>query len=555
MKIQGLVYDVVLEQFKSKTQFDRLVKKWYGDNPTPEQVQKSEKMITLFMQKQKSLNPENPIVNSFLSRFDGTFSNEFPVFDPKNLKDPSQYTLSQMESLYDDLTDETTEEIGAFSGGKYSGMDKIKASYSLWDGDEYKIIDEGGVRVYFIPDQNVSMKFGYYQQAVSEWDGKWLGERYPEIFNDETKKELQKELPYVGILNGQQWCVTGRGTNDSRSNLWGTYRDNRTFYFIIDESKSPSPEINRDISRYYIAAIQVDISIREGYRVTSGINDGDNPKTWDEIIRIYPQLSEHKDKFVRVSFDVENEMENKDEVSRVTEALGNRYEFRRQNKRLKKAYLDRGGNVTKAHSWKSMTDDLRQVYILSTISTNVLDRFQTVELMNEIRKKGSEFNLLNKRLNQIGVGGVSFIYDHLMKNEFDIARSSVDNNDLRMYRSKTTEKYGLYDAKNAKWIVADGVTFEPSYSEIDRTMYIDYEGNIYVVETYSEANEPTPTSFYCVFLPTEENKLLSGHFITSPKFELLKEKITPADEDGDVGFINDFNPETDVDIREMKKGL
>jgi len=71
MRIQDLVYDVVVENFKSKSQFDRIVRKWYGDNPTPEQIRKADDMLSLFMQKQKSLEPSNPIVYSFLTRFDG----------------------------------------------------------------------------------------------------------------------------------------------------------------------------------------------------------------------------------------------------------------------------------------------------------------------------------------------------------------------------------------------------------------------------------------------------------------------------------------------------
>lgn len=41
------------------------------------------------------------------------------------------------------------------------------------------------------------------------------------------------------------WCVTFR-PDMGRTNLWGSYRNERTFYFIIDESK--------DITdRYYIS--------------------------------------------------------------------------------------------------------------------------------------------------------------------------------------------------------------------------------------------------------------------------------------------------------------
>lgn len=557
MRIQELVYDVIVENFRSKAQFDRAVKKWFGENPTEEQIKKADDMLTLFMQKQKSLDPSNPIVYSFLTRFDGTYKDEFPIFDPKNLKDPLQYTLNQMESLLNDFSDGEVEvQNSVFAeGGKYTSLDKIKASYELWKGDENKIIDEGDFRVYYIPDQRTSMRYGYYSQALVEWDNYYLKGNYPDVFNDETKKELQQTVPYVGAEVGAQWCVTGRGTSDSRGNMWGNYRDSRTFYFVIDESKELGQQ-PRDINRYYISALQVEWNSRQGYRLTSALNDGDMSKTWEDLLKIYPKLAEHKDKIVEVKYDSENELENnRDIIARINENENNRLEFRRVEKIYKKAFLERGGVISKAHSWRSMDPKLRENYILSTTHRNVLDKFQSYELMNEIRKKGSEFNLLNKRLSIIGAGGIGYIYDHLMRNEFDIARTSLDNQNIRLYKSKKTNKLGLYNATSAQWVNSDGIVFEPTYNEIDTAIYMDEEGKTYVVETFSESGEPTPTSLYCVYPVEETNEYGSGHFVTAQKFELLKQKIRPSEGGDDIVNISDFNPEQDVDIKEMKKGL
>lgn len=557
MRIQELVYDVVVEQFKSRAQFDRVVKKWYGENPTEDQIKKADEMLTLFMQKQKSLEPSNPLVYSFLTRFDGTYRDEFPIFDPKNLKDPLQYTLKQMESLLKDFSEDEIEVQGSVfaEGGKYTNLEKIKASYDLWKGDENKIIDEGDFRVYYIPDQKTSMRYGYYSQALVEWDNNYLSGNYPNVFNKESKKELQQTVPYVGAETGAQWCVTGRGTSDSRGNMWGNYRDSRTFYFVIDESKELGQQ-PRDINRYYISALQVEPSSREGYRLTSALNDGDMSKTWEDLLKIYPKLAEHKDKIVSVKYDSENELENnRDIVARINENENNKLEFRRVDRAYKKAFLERGGVISKAHSWRSMDSKLRENYILSTTQRSVLDKFQSYELMNEIRKKGSEFNLLNKRLNIVGVGGVGYIYDHLMKNEFDVARTSLDNENIRLYKSKKTNKLGLYNATSALWVNSDGIVFEPTYSEIDTALYMDDEGKMYVVETFSESGEPTPTSLYCVYPVEETNEYASGHFVTAQKFELLKQKIRPSEGGDDIVNISDFNPEQDVDIKEIEKGL
>ena len=553
MKIQDLVFDVVVENFKSKSQFDRIVRKWYGENPTPDQIETADKMISLFMEKQKSLEPNNPLVYSFLTRFDGTYSNEFPIFDPKNLKDAGQYTLSQMTSLYNELRDDDVEQEGVFGGDNYSNLEKIKASYDLWNGDEYKVVDEGTLRVYYIPNETVSKQFGYYMQAVTEWDGSYLQRTSPEIFTKENKKLI----PYVGTLSGAQWCVTGRGGSDSRGNLWGSYRDLRTFYFVIDESKAPNSELGSSVSKYYLGALQVEPSSRKGYRITSGINDGDMEKTWEEVLEIYPQLAEHKDKIVPVKYIAKDELENVDDIlGRVNENSENRYEFRRLDKKLKKEFLDRGGVLSKAESWRSMHDKLREYYIMTTTTRNVLDKYQSTELMYEIRKKGSQYNLLNKRLVNLGLSGVSYIFDKLMEKEFSIARTSIDNKNFRLYESNVTHKFGLFDASKATWVTADGVTYNPTYIQPDTaSVFIDLEGNQYLVEVFTQSGEPDSTSLYAITPAKEENELVSAHFVSAVKFELLKQKIHPSEEDDDITMISDINPETDVDLKEIKKGL
>jgi hypothetical protein len=61
-----------------------------------------------------------------------------------------------------------------------------------------------------------------------------------------------------------------------------------------------------------------------------------------------------------------------------------------------------------------------------------------------------------------------------------------------------------------------------------------------------------------VYPIVETNEMASGHFIDAQMFEQLLTKIHPKDEgeeDDDVVKISDFNPETDVNIKEMKKGL
>mgnify|MGYP000932139025 CR=1 FL=1 len=97
MNIQDLVYDVIVEEVKNKKLFNFLLKKWFGDSPTPEQIQQAEADLTLFMEKQKSLTINNPAVYTFLMRHDGTRG--LPAFDPSKLMDISQYSLEEIEMI------------------------------------------------------------------------------------------------------------------------------------------------------------------------------------------------------------------------------------------------------------------------------------------------------------------------------------------------------------------------------------------------------------------------------------------------------------------------
>jgi hypothetical protein len=139
-----------------------------------------------------------------------------------------------------------------------------------------------------------------------------------------------------------------------------------------------------------------------------------------------------------------------------------------------------------------------------------------------------------------------------MSSEFIVARVSVDNKNLVLYESKITKKFGLYYNDKASWVKQGSIVFEPNYVQMGTDLYDDNEGKTYIVETYTTGGEPDNTSLYCVF-PIEENDNASGHFVTAAKFEMLKTKIQPKDEndEDDSIRISDFDPETDVDIKEI----
>jgi hypothetical protein len=550
MNIRDLVYDVIVEEVKNKKLFNFLLKKWFGDTPTSAQMRRAEMDLTLFSEKQKGLTPKNPAVFSFLLRHDGNHG--LPAFDPSKLMDISQYSLEEIESLLHEFKDEalTTQE-DEFAGKLDSSPEKVAASKKLWSSDRDVVVDEGGFKVHFVSDARESIKYGYYQQKLAE------------------------KLRGANGTLGQQWCVTGRHTSDSRGNLWGTYRPTRTFWFVVDESKNPKDNENWEVFRYYLSALQYCVNSTDsrgnrydGFKLTSLLNDGDNLKTWEQVVEIYPQLAEHREEFETfVKYD-EGELLNRDTISRITETPG-RNEFAAARREIKKAYIERGGTIKTERSWLSMDTKLREIYITTTTSRDVIDKFQSYELMTTIKMIGSEFNLLNKHIKSLGSRldengrivnqnmsdlGVGVIYQHLMREEFIVARSSIDNPVIQLLNSKVNKKsFGLYHFGKNNWVIHDGITFEPPYNENNTLLYVDDQGKDYLVESYVKNNgDIDNTTLYCVYPVNDENELGKGHFIGAKKWDELSSKMHPKneDEDNDTQRITDFNPETDVDIRE-----
>lgn len=513
MEINNLIYDLIVEEIKNKKLFEFLLNKWFGQNPTDEQKEKTEKLYNRFSEIQNGLSTKRPQVISFLTRFDGNHG--YPLFKPEFIKDIKQYSLQQITSLIDEYTD---DEVVVPNQDVFSGKDtsptteKIDASKNMWFSPESAIVNEDGFRVYDIKDQKMSVRYGYYVEQIN------------------------KNIPGSNF----PWCVTWR-QDQNRTNMWGNYRSQgRSFYFVIDESKPTS-------DRYYLSALQRDTNTRDGYVLTSVKNDGDQPMPWDSIVAIYPKLSNYKD-LISVKQYSTDELQEKNIVGQINENPGSPYEFRRLERQLKRAYINNQGTLKRPESWQSMDEKLRELYISVTTQGSIVDRFSNYEFVNEVKKVGSDFTLLDNKVKALGKqSGVGYILDHLMQREFKVARTSLDNKNIRMYESKQTNKFGLYNSKKLSWVEKNGITYDPLYSEVDVSAYFDEEGNAYIVETFSKSNEINNESFFCIF--PQDGSSTSGHFLSFSAWNKLKEKLSPDDD----MTLTDFDKESDIDIKEMYK--
>lgn len=530
MKITGLFEKILEEQIANKKLFNALMTKWREEKPDLSE-EEGEKIFLKFQQIKNGLGEKQPQVKSFLSRFDGNFG--YSAFNPEFLKDITKYTYKQIKSLIDEYTpiDELVEyeDAEVFDPKDTKPTpEKVEASKDLWFGDRYCIVNLPGFRVYDIPDQATSVKFGYYVEATNSG--------------------------YAGA--NAAWCVTWR-SDQGYTNRWENYRSTdyqRSFYFVIDESKSPEVETNREVNKYYLGALQISPLVTSKYVLTSVKNDGDNPKTWSEILTIYPHLRDFKE-LIKIKPFNQDELKQQNLIGKISENPG-QYEFRRQEKNVKKAYINGNAILKKPESWASMDGELKTLYITLTNKNNAYPRFGNFAFLREIKKVGSDITLLNNRLKALGMeNGVGEIYGKLVSNDYYQARTSKEKSNIVLFQSKSDGFFGIYDKIAGDWYKKGGVTYEPNYKRIKVTSMIDDKNVPYVVETFSEHATPDESSFYALF-PHSEMQSGRAFFLTSSAYTALLDKMGEIETKGKkVKRLTDFEPGVDTDIREMKKGV
>lgn len=525
MKIKDIVYDLLLEEL-SKNLKAALTKKW-GDSLSQQEI---EKFGTWFMLEKERFGKKQPQFVTFLNRFDGTRG--FDKFDAEkqNIRDITQYTAEQIKFLYYEFVDRDADEVEDDEAiflqhpntpgriNREPTTEKIQASERLWYGKKYLIFQSEGFRVYSIPNQQVSINFGYYLNTMHQ-------------------------DPY-GIPGGQ-WCTTWYNTN----NYYAGKRPDRYFYFVIDESKKPVPgQINVENNKYYLSALQAmkpGSSVR--FRLTDITNPGEPPITEEELLRIYPQLRGQLDKFVFKPFD-ESELSIQNKLGNITETAGGPNDFRIQEREIKRQFIAAGYPLRLKSSWDSLDENLKKLYIDTNNENNFFDKFGSYELVVAISKSDSERNSLERRIRVLFPGEtIGMLFRKVMENEFNPERNNLKNKDVVLYKSITTKKFGLYDATKNSWYRKNGIKYEPDYFEASYDIYEDEEGNSYIVETYAlSASSPNEnSSFYCVFPVGADD--VDGYFLSHAKWLELQEKLTP---EGEKQEQPKFDPNADTDLDE-----
>jgi hypothetical protein len=522
MNFNDLIVDMISEEFANKKLLNTMLIKWYGNQPSEEQKIEGELLLTKFFELKNRLSTRLPEVVTFLNRFNN--------FDIKNIKEVASYNLDQIKFIVgeffdievDSKSEDDTPEI--LRGNNLPPTtERIDASKSLWFmQNDNLIINENGFRVYSIRTRKDSINYGYYEGFMSQQE------------------------PYTNQRNHMQWCTTRHMVS---SNLYGSYRNRRTFYFVIDESKHPSVEPNVNISQYYLSALQYATDSPTNYKVTSILNDGSDPVfTENELYQIYPKLRGNLEKIVPLEYSQMELGEITDDLDRVDERENNEFEFAKVNKSLKKRYIDAGKTLTKSRSWETMDDGLKQSYVDLTTKQNLFERFSTKELLDKIKTRSGELKSLDRRVKLVGYeSGFGMIYSKMMETEFiPDQRKSLKNNSVSLFENRRTKKYGIFNKSLGDWVTLGGNSYDDYFNKIDDDVFISDDGNTFTVEVYSKSSNPDNSSFYIV-IPIDDS--INGYFVSHNKWSQLQEKLHREDEE------TNFNPNDDSDIAEIKRGV
>lgn len=486
-----------------------------------------DKYIEWFEKTKDNFTSDNVAIRNFLYRFDGNHGYEkFQPLKPnnlpivQNLKNILNYTENQIVSLYKEFSKSTSpEEVEVDDDervfdekNRIPTPEKIKASKALWYGDKYKVYDNNGFRIYEIPNQFVSVNFGYYLDTYHS-------------------------SPYN--FSGYQWCTTSWSTK----NYYESKRADRYFYFIIDESKHPDIITDKNISKFYLSAFQVfRPEAHREYALTDITNPGELTKTKEELLKIYPKLSNIIDKLKYVPFDEETEMFIRNHIGRINEVPGHKYEYARVPRDQKLRYITNNGTLSTKRSWEHTDKVLRNIYIMTSTRENIIERFSTFEIINSLTT--SDITALNNRLKMV-IPEKSFkdIKVQSMSSEFIFdERISLLNSNISLYRSRKTKKFGIFNKESGEWLSKNGITYEPYYNRINEDYFMDENNNSYFVETYSINNSEDNNSFYCIY---DTDKSFDGYFLSSEQWLKLNEKIEEMSKI-DV----DFDPDIDTDLKE-----
>ena len=451
-----------------------------------------------------------------------------PHFKNENLKQITNYSKKEIIDLIRSFrekffsknepnvdVDLYQELMNNFKEGGFTKKtdNKIKLSYrDLWCGKHDLIYENNGFRVYSIKDAAESIAFGYFLGFVAN---KLNG----------IKNKLDLNTP-ESTGSFPQWCVT-----NASGNLYRTYREtkDRTFYFIIDDSKSPfdgdplngilKDNLNSD-NVNYLVALQPTPS--GSFHFSNITNPHPEPTlSLNKIFEIFPKLNnvlENNEKVINLikpkkynsSEDNSGQTETQSILSQIQDVNPNgQYYFLSQSvtPEMRMAFAMAGGShyIHQVDSWDIMDDQMRIEYIANTDAANFTSRFSNYDLLKAVLVTNE--NDLKNRLRLVDLttettNGLTVLNKAIIQRDYRKYHWNIKNKKLNIWETTNNPKrFGILDENTFEWLMLEnGVVYDPPYEQYsfhfsNYTENVDDDFDTYWVSIYKKHNTPESEFF------------------------------------------------------------
>ena len=493
MNIKKIV-STVLSEAVSKKDFPKIVRQKLEDayptsfnELTPEeQDQYINSIITRHDVIKPLLNVDNSIVYNFLLRHDGTHGSkkvelqqlqslpEAPIeellelmvalskgkFEKKSL---STATGVESEKSEEEIEKERVDEIFKENSNRPT-EEKLEYSKSLWEDPSTALVNENGVRLYYIKDQETSERFGYYYESIFK-------KQFQIVKGDPKYTNVDLRAPWCQVWRGESQYGyevkddNGRPLYSHSPNKWGQMREQigYTFYYLIDDKIDPLQNVVEK-GQWHMVAVAIK---RNGAIILSPmLNAGEISKPWGEVIKMYPELEKYRNVFQSEEFEEsELKVRLKQGEVRVSENEGSPKEFARLSPDEQIIWIQQDNDITKVKSWKAMAPPVRIAYIGTIDASNYTHKISNWDLLKAILSTEGFASKINRRV----PNGVSKLVGFYINVDFNVAFSGKKTETTVVLSEKRTGKKGIFDTLKGGWVESGGITYSDKFVNDERS--------------------------------------------------------------------------------------
>ena len=468
---------------KKLSPFDIAKERWRQDAEGIEETT-LESGVRFFNNVKNGLQPipTNPDVRpqaevfAMVQRFEGTTYPDYygklagkPVNDTfkemGKLRDVSYYTWPMIEFLIDRFSEAEARESFDFSVDGDTPEIRKRSAMAKWEKTNHRIIDEGGLTVFRVESKDESRVLGLLQHIL------------------------------VGQYGGAKWCITYLDS----SNMYNTYRNRRSYYFVLDKNKSENDQ-------YYISVLQpVDprnsnYSYEAPYVITPRPNGDQSGKSWEDIVAIWPGLR-GKENIVRFFGETGKERAEKELRHINFNKSDNRNYFGYQSPQLQFAWVDNNNLINDPDAFLMMRRELQTEYVRRVTLENYKSRFtcsdtnKTFGMLDVLTK--NDKSTLNQRMKEIGLpDGINAIKAAILRVNLNQSFKDINNPNIMMFEDKyNAGKFGVLDLSTLTWV--KDLTYVKGRAV---TLFDPEKRTVFVVRSYTSLNGD---DYYYLVLPKE----------------------------------------------------